>query len=77
MTPSGSLGIVPTVPPETHSQIASFIWSIAEICRDKDGQPEPDSDLRDSETVPLKEGIEADIKKLESEILAMLKDVTA
>ncbi len=27
----------------------------AEICRDKRGEPEPDSDLRDTETVPLKE----------------------
>ena len=95
----------------------------AEICRDRDGQPEPDADLRDTETVPLKESIEAyfirevlphvpdawidttktkvgyeiplnrhfyryepprplevietDIKKLEGEILAMLKEVTA
>ena len=30
----------------------------AEICRDRDGQPEPDADLRDTETVPLKESIE-------------------
>ncbi len=29
----------------------------AEICRDKDGDPEPDADLRDTETVPLKEDI--------------------
>jgi len=29
-----------------------------EICRDRDGQPEPDADLRDTETVPLKESIE-------------------
>jgi len=95
----------------------------AEICRDRDGQPEPDADLRDTETVPLKESIEAyfkrevlphvpdawidptktkvgyeiplnrhfyryepprplevietDIRKLEGEILAMLKEVTA
>jgi len=95
----------------------------AEICRDHDGQPEPDADLSDTETVPLKESIEAyfkrevlphvpgawidttktkvgyeiplnrhfyryepprplevietDIKKLEAEILAMLKEVTA
>src|SRR5207249_10231852 len=27
----------------------------AEICRDREGQPEPDADLRDTETVPLKE----------------------
>jgi type I restriction enzyme M protein len=95
----------------------------AEICRDREGQAEPDADLRDTETVPLKESIEAyfkrevlphvpdawidttktkvgfeiplnrhfyryepprplevietDIKKLEGEILAMLKEVTA
>jgi type I restriction enzyme M protein len=29
----------------------------AEICRDRDGSPEPDADLRDTESVPLKEGI--------------------
>ena len=29
----------------------------AEICSDKHGKPEPDTDLRDTETVPLKEGI--------------------
>ncbi len=34
----------------------------AEICRDRDGQPEPDVDLRDTETVPLKESIEAYFK---------------
>ena len=95
----------------------------AEICRDRDGNPEPDPDLRDTETVPLKESIEdyfkrevlphvpdawidhtktkvgyeiplnrhfyryepprplevieADIKTLEGEILALLKEVTA
>ncbi len=31
----------------------------AEICRERDGQPEPDADLRDTETVPLKESIDA------------------
>jgi type I restriction enzyme M protein len=31
----------------------------AEICRDKHGNPEPDSELRDTESVPLKESIEA------------------
>ncbi len=31
----------------------------AEICIDKDGSPEPDPDLRDTENVPLKEDIEA------------------
>jgi type I restriction enzyme M protein len=35
----------------------------AEICRDRDGQPEPDADLRDTETVPLKESIEAYSKR--------------
>jgi type I restriction enzyme M protein len=30
----------------------------ASICRDKQGNPEPDTDLRDTETVPLKESIE-------------------
>jgi type I restriction enzyme M protein len=95
----------------------------ANICLDKNGDPEPDSDLRDTETVPLKENIdeyfkrevlphvpdawidttktkvgyeiplnrhfyryeppreleviETDIKALEGEILAMLKEVTA
>src|SRR5438445_1295676 len=31
----------------------------AEICRDKDGNPEPDPGLRDTENVPLKEDIQA------------------
>jgi type I restriction enzyme M protein len=30
----------------------------AEICRDSDGNPEPDTDLNDTENVPLKENIE-------------------
>lgn len=95
----------------------------AEICRDREGNPEPDADLRDTESVPLKvnvddyfrrevlphvpdawidhsktrigyeiplnrhfyryepprplEEIEADIKVLEAEIMALLKEVTA
>jgi type I restriction enzyme M protein len=95
----------------------------AEICTDRNGQPEPDTDLRDTETVPLKESIDAyfqrkvlphvpdawidhgktkigyeiplnrhfyryeaprpleviedDIKRLEEEIVKMLKEVTA
>lgn len=95
----------------------------AEICRDRHGEPEPDTDLRDTENIPLKEDIEeyfqrevlphvpdawidhsktrigyeiplnrhfyryeppralevieADIKQLESDILALLKEVTA
>ena len=31
----------------------------AEVCVDKNGDPEPDPELRDTESVPLKEGIEA------------------
>jgi type I restriction enzyme M protein len=31
----------------------------AEVCRDAQGNPEPDPELRDTETVPLKESIEA------------------
>jgi len=31
----------------------------AEICRDKDGRPEPDPELRDTESVPLSESVEA------------------
>ena len=31
----------------------------AAICRDKDGNPEPDTDLRDTESVPLKESVDA------------------
>lgn len=95
----------------------------AEICRDRRGNPEPDPELRDTESVPLKEDVQAyfdrevlphvpdawiddsktkvgyeiplnrhfyvyepprplevieeDIKRLEAEILAMLKEVTA
>jgi type I restriction enzyme M protein len=95
----------------------------AAICRDREGRPEPDTDLRDTETVPLKEDIaayfqrevlphvpdawidtaktrvgyeiplnrhfyryepprpleiiETDIKRLEGEIMALLKEVTA
>jgi type I restriction enzyme M protein len=95
----------------------------ADVCLDKEGKPEPDPDLRDTESVPLKESIEdyfkrevlphvpdawidhtktkvgyeiplnryfyryepprpldqieEDIKTLEGEILALLKEVTA
>jgi type I restriction enzyme M protein len=35
----------------------------AEICRDRDGNPEPDPELRDTETVPLKENIEQYFKR--------------
>ena len=36
---------------------------IAEICRDRDGNPEPDPELRDTETVPLKDNIEEYFKR--------------
>jgi type I restriction enzyme M protein len=35
----------------------------AEICRDEDGRPEPDSELRDTESVPLSETVEAFFKR--------------
>jgi type I restriction enzyme M protein len=35
----------------------------AEICHDRDGQPEPDAELRDTENVPLKESIEVYFKR--------------
>jgi hypothetical protein len=31
----------------------------AAVCRDKDGNPEPDPELRDTESVPLAEPVEA------------------
>ena len=43
----------------------------AEICRDREGRPEPDTDLRDTETVPLKESIEAYFQR---EVLPHVKD---
>jgi type I restriction enzyme M protein len=95
----------------------------AEVCRDRNGDPEPDPEMRDTESVPLKESVEAyfkrevlphvpdawidhsktkvgyeiplnrhfyryepprpleaiedDIKKLEGEILSLLKEVTS
>lgn len=35
----------------------------AEICRNRDGEPEPDTDLRDTEMVPLKESIHEYFKR--------------
>jgi type I restriction enzyme M protein len=32
---------------------------VAAICRDSKGHPEPDADLRDTESVPLSESVEA------------------
>jgi len=43
----------------------------AEICRDAKGNPEPDSDLRDTENVPLKENIEEYFKR---EVLPHVSD---
>ncbi|WP_310599664.1 class I SAM-dependent DNA methyltransferase [Desulfobulbus sp.] len=43
----------------------------AEICRDKQGNPEPDTDLRDTETVPLKESVEEYFRR---EVLPHLPD---
>jgi type I restriction enzyme M protein len=43
----------------------------AEICLDRDGQPEPDADLRDTETVPLKESIDEYFKR---EVLPHVSD---
>ena len=43
----------------------------AEICRDKHGNPEPDPELRDTESVPLKEGI---AEYVEREVLPHVPD---
>lgn len=43
----------------------------AEICRDKDVNPEPDAELRDTENVPLKESIQA---YFEREVLPHVPD---
>jgi type I restriction enzyme M protein len=43
----------------------------AEICRDKEGQPEPDAELRDTENVPLRESIQA---YFEREVLPHVPD---
>jgi type I restriction enzyme M protein len=43
----------------------------AEICRDREGQPEPDADLRDTESVPLKESIQSYFKR---EVLPHVRD---
>ena len=43
----------------------------AEICRDRDGLPEPDAELRDTENVPLKESIQA---YFEREVLPHVPD---
>jgi type I restriction enzyme M protein len=43
----------------------------AEICRNRDGEAEPDAELRDTETVPLKESIQA---HFEREVLPHVPD---
>ena len=43
----------------------------AEICTDRDGRPEPDPDLRDTETVPLREDVDA---YMEREVLQHIPD---
>jgi len=43
----------------------------AEICRDKDGNPEPDPELRDTENVPLGESVKA---FFEREVLPHVRD---
>ena len=35
----------------------------AEVCRDRKGNPEPDTELRDTETVPLREDVDAYIAR--------------
>ncbi len=35
----------------------------AEVCRDRKGKPEPDTELRDAETVPLREDVDAYIER--------------
>jgi len=43
----------------------------AEICRDREGKPEPDPELRDTESVPLKENIDDYFKR---EVLPHVKE---
>ena len=43
----------------------------AEICTDRDGRPEPDPDLRDTENVPLREDVDA---YMEREVLQHIPD---
>ena len=52
-------------PPELKAVLAALGErdEAAEICRDRDGHPEPDTDLRDTEAVPLKESIEEYFKR--------------
>ena len=49
----------------------------AAVCLDKDDRPEPDSELRDTESVPLSERVEADIRQVKKEIIEMLRGVNA
>ena len=68
---------------ETHSQIANFIWSICNLLRGPYKRNEyrkvilPLTLLRPSELDETALIIETDVKRLEGEILSMLKEVTA
>jgi type I restriction enzyme M protein len=52
-------------PPELKAVLAALGErdETAEVCRDRDGQSEPDTDLRDTESVPLRESIEEYFKR--------------
>ena len=43
----------------------------AEVCRDRRGNPEPDTELRDTETVPLSDDVDAYIAR---EVLPHVRD---
>jgi type I restriction enzyme M protein len=43
----------------------------AGVCRNRDGEPEPDTELRDTENVPLKESVQA---YFEREVLPHVPD---
>jgi type I restriction enzyme M protein len=61
MTASESKGIY-KLPPPLRKAILSALSErdeTAEICRDADGSPEPDPELRDTENVPLSEEVQA------------------
>jgi type I restriction enzyme M protein len=57
---SGALEALPKITAPLRKAVLNALSErdeTAEICRDKDGQPEPDPQLRDFENVPLKEDI--------------------
>jgi type I restriction enzyme M protein len=60
MTASESKGIY-KLPPPLRKAILNALAErdeTAEICRDTDGNPEPDPELRDTENVPLREEVQ-------------------